>query len=75
MTTSKEVQPTSALMLALEHVKRYYPNVCMVAFSKDGTWQYMDEDFNAPKFGNEIDTSLLENAADSITSFPYIYQL
>jgi hypothetical protein len=65
---------TAELIKALKHVQSVYPQVCMVVFAKDSRWHYMDEVFNAPVFDNRIDISLLEEAADSIETLPFIYQ-
>ena len=46
----------------------------MVVFNKQGQWQYMDEDFGSFVFGDEIDISILEDASDSVTVLPCIYQ-
>ena len=36
----------------------------------------MDEDFNAPKFSKEMkDISLLEEASDSLTQLPFIFEI
>lgn len=60
---------------ALDHVRKYYPNVTMVMFNKFGQWNYCDDDFNAPKFGDEINQSILEDAADSVDKLPNIFLL
>jgi len=62
------------IIKALKHVQSVYPQVCMVVFSKDSKWQYMDEDFNAPVFDDRIDVGILEEAVDSIEVLPFIYQ-
>lgn len=66
----------TAVKRAMEHVRLFHPEVCIVIFNKEGRWQYMDEDFNAPKFGKEMnDISLLEEASDSLSELPFIYQI
>jgi hypothetical protein len=66
----------TAVKRAMEYVRLFHPEVCIVIFNKEGRWQYMDEDFNAPKFGKEMnDISLLEEASDSLTELPFIYQI
>lgn len=64
---------------AIEHVRSLYPGVCMVVFNDMTRWHYMDDDFYAPKFGEDgqpsPDQSILEAAADAVPSFPAVYQL
>jgi hypothetical protein len=67
---------TPQIVKAMEHVRSVFPTVCMVVFSKDGAWNYMDDCFNAPSFeGTGIDTGILEDARDSAPEFPFIYQI
>ncbi len=68
------MKPTKEVLLALEHVRFFHPEVCIVIFSKDGRWLYMDEDFYIPIFSDSIDIGILEAAADSVNYLPYIYQ-
>lgn len=60
--------------IALAHVKQFHPTICMVVFNKEGQWQFMDGNFNSPKFGDEIDISILEAAQDNVPTLPYVYQ-
>ena len=74
----EEQKVTPEIIKALEHVKSIYPDVCMVVFNKDGRWQFMDEDFKAPTFAatpQEVDISILEDAADTVPYLPYVYQM
>ena len=66
---------TKQVLKALNHVRKHHPQVCMVVFSKDLRWQYMDENFNTPKFGKEIDATILEEAVDSLLVFPCVFEL
>jgi hypothetical protein len=67
---------TPQIVKAMEHVRSVFPNVCIVVFTKDGRWNYMDDCFKAPSFkGTEIDASILEAACDSVLEFPFIYQI
>jgi hypothetical protein len=70
---------TKKLEQAFAHIKQFYPSVCIVAFSKNGNWHYMDEYFNSPVFGEEIEVGILEDAADSIINssswLPAIFQI
>lgn len=61
---------------ALKHVRKYV-DVDTVVFFKNVTWMYCNsETHTAPSFeGTDIDVSILEAAADSIESFPFIYQM
>lgn len=65
---------TKEIKIALDHVRKSHPTVSMVVFNKQGQWQYMDEDFGSFVFGDEIDISILEDASDSVTVLPCIYQ-
>lgn len=69
------MEETKEVLLALEHVRLFHPEVCIVIFSKDGRWLYMDQDFNIPIFSDSIDIAILEAAADSLNYLPYICQL
>ena len=60
---------------ALNHIRKYYPDVCMVVFGSDSRWHYMTNTFDAPKFGKEIDVSILEAAADCLIDFPSVFEL
>ena len=62
-----------ALKLALNHVSKHYPDVVQVFFGIDGSWLFTDESMEAPSFGEEIDVSILIEAADaaySLKGFP-----
>jgi hypothetical protein len=58
---------------ALKHVQSVYPQVTTVIFNKYGQWHYTDDNFNYINFDERIDLSLLENAADSVETLPFIY--
>lgn len=62
---------------ALLHVRSVFPDVVMVIFAMDGRWQYLTEDFRAPRFNSKIDTSILERAANAAEEegLPVIYQI
>ncbi len=68
---------TPEILAALDHVRQFHPEVCLVVFNQQGQWQYMSEDFDSPKWDNTspIDTSILEAAADSVEVFPAVFQL
>lgn len=63
------------ILAALNHVKQFYPSVCMVAFDEDTRWQYMDKNFRAPVFGDEISVSILEDAVYDLNELPAVFQL
>lgn len=67
----KTTQRTPMLERAMKHVREHFPHVCLVVFNREGQWQYMDDSFDAPKFGDKINVSILEDAADEVYSkFP-----
>ncbi len=66
---------TPEVMAALDHVISHYPSVGLVVFNGDTRWCYMDEVFNSPTFGPEIDVAILEAAADSLSSFPCVFEI
>jgi|LakMenEpi03Aug12_release.lakeMendotaPanAssembly.Ray.scaffolds.fasta_scaffold833063_3 hypothetical protein len=71
-----EKQDLTAVKKAMEYVRLFHPEVCMVVFNKEGRWFYMDEDFNAPKFDKEMkDISILEQASDSLIKLPFVYEI
>lgn len=57
---------------AFQHVRNFYPDVNMVVFNKFGQWNYMDDNFIVPTFSDEIDISILEEAADTVDNFPTV---
>jgi hypothetical protein len=59
---------------AFDHVREHFPNVAIVVYNREGLWQYMDENFKSFNFNDDIDVSILEDAVDSLTDVPYIYQ-
>lgn len=70
-------QVTNELLRAILHVKQEYKELAIVVFSRDAKWCYMDEDFNAFKFSDNIDVSILQDAIDSVEhqfGLPFIYQ-
>ena len=65
---------TQEIKAAIKHVQSVFPQVCMVVFSKQARWCYMDEEFNTPKFDERIDIGILEAAIDSIEELPFVYE-
>ena len=62
------------IMKAFLHVRAHHSEVKYLFFDREGCWAYMDEELNRPSFGEEIDISVLEKAADSVSSFPVMYE-
>ena len=60
---------------ALDHVRSVFPEVSMVVFNTDTRWRYMDDNFNAPIFNDEIDVSILEDAVYDLSELPCVFQL
>ena len=65
---------TNKVQQALRHVKEHHPEVTQVFYGTDGRWQYCGEAFERPKFGDEVDVSILEDAADSVKSLPAAFR-
>lgn len=61
--------------VALDHVRSHYPEVVMVVFNREGRWQYMSSDFDAPTFGPEIDVGILEDAANAVSDLPAVFDI
>ncbi len=54
---------------AFRHVQKHFPEITHVFYSAQGRWFYCDDCFDAPNFGKtNIDISLLEDAADEVTT-------
>ncbi len=58
---------------AFDHVKSIFPEVVMVMYTPTMKWMYIDEDGEAPAFNDQVDVSLLEDAVDSLDTFPCIF--
>lgn len=65
---------TPEIKRAFQHVQEFHPQVCILIFTTDIRWRYLDIEFNAPVFGEEIDTSILEEAIDTWNVFPAIFE-
>lgn len=62
---------TPQVIAALNHVRQFLPDVTQVMYGADQRWMYLTENGEVPGFaGHAIDTSLLEDAADSLSFFP-----
>lgn len=66
---------TPQVIAALEHVRTYRPEVTQVFYSNDLRWLYMTDDGDVPSFDGELDTSLLEDAVDSLDTFPAAFHI
>ena len=64
-----------AVLLALEHVRSFYPNVVMVVYWSDGRWQYMNDGFGSPEFDDRVDVGILEDASDAVTELPAAFEI
>lgn len=81
MTTAKRLANKTndggkAVELAFQDVKRHFPDVVTVSFDEEACWQFADSEGNAPIFeGTDIDTSLLEDAANTVIAVPVSFSL
>lgn len=66
---------TNEIKKAFDHVRAHHPATTLVVFNKYGQWRYMNDNFVPPVFGDEIDSGILENAADSVESFPAVFHI
>jgi hypothetical protein len=66
---------TPQVLKAINHVKVFYPKICLVVFNTQGLWQYMDENFESSTFGDEVDVSILEEAVDSLDTLPAVFEI
>ena len=66
---------TPQVIAALEHVRTFHPEVTHVFYTNVLKSLYMTDDGDAPAFGGEIDTSLLEDAVDSLDTFPAAFHV
>lgn len=62
-----------AVQTAFTEVKASFPEVVSVEFDSELCWCYRYANGFAPGFDDNIDVSLLEDAADSIDEFPVKY--
>lgn len=61
---------------ALDEVRKYHPEVTMVAYNIYGNWNFTDSEFNSPeKWDQRIDVGVLEDAMESMEKFPAIFSL
>lgn len=64
-STKNTIPPT--IMTAIDHVRRFHPEVDMVVYNDMGRWQFMGENFKKVVFNKEdnMDLQLLEWASDA----------
>ena len=60
---------------ALAHVKQFHPTLALVVFTSNEKWLYMDADFDAFEFGDDIDVSILLEAIDSVELLPAVFEV
>lgn len=69
----------SKVRLALDHVRHYHETIDTVIYFNDGQWLFMSSGTREiPEFVDEIDVSILEEAADEVddtVGFPAIFQM
>lgn len=69
------MKPTKEILKAFAHVKSFHPELNSVFFNREGQWHYMNEEFEGLNFSHDdMDISILEDAVDSLTELPFIYQ-
>ena len=66
---------TAEVQIAIAHVKKHHPTLKYVIFTNDCRWCYMDNDFEAFKFGPDINVSILEEAIDSLGELPRVFEV
>lgn len=67
--------PTKEVLKAFAHVKSFHPELNSVFFNREGQWHYMNEEFEGLDFSHDdMDISILEDAVDSLTELPFVYQ-
>lgn len=66
---------TPQVFAALEHVRTFLPEVTQVFYTNELKWLYMTDEGDVPAFGGDIDTSLLEDAVDSLDAFPAAFHI
>ena len=52
--------------IALEHVRKFHPEVDRVVFWSDQQWLYCDESLDGPTFDKGIDVNILDDALDDL---------
>ena len=55
--------------IALEHVRKFHPNVDRVVFWGEGRWLYCDNNLNPIPFDSRINVGILEDAMDEADNY------
>lgn len=66
MKTLSLSECTKEAIEAFKHVQWYHPTVTQVIYNDDAMWLYMDKDFNAFSFDNDINIDLIQSGIDSM---------
>ncbi len=66
---------TPQVIAALEHVRCHLPDVTQVFYTTELKWLYMTDEGDTPAFEGAIDVSLLEDAVDSLDTFPAAFHI
>ena len=64
-----------ALQKAIDHVRGFFPDLELVVFNAEGQWQYFGENFTAFVFDDRISLDILEDAVNSIVTFPCVFDV
>ncbi|MGI0646957.1 hypothetical protein ACRCPS_18230 [Pseudomonas aeruginosa] len=67
------IQPPVEVVRALDHVRTIFPDVTHVVYTREAKWLYMSDEGAMPKFDGRVDVGILEDAADSLNSFPCVF--
>ena len=62
-----------AVFIALTHVRKFHPEVTMVVYNNWG-WCFLTEDFEAPALSQKLDQDILDDAFDSVTNIPSVFE-
>lgn len=62
------------VLTAMRHVREFLPAVDRVVFWSDGRWRWFTENYEAPAFVPGIDINLIQDACDSLTTLPAVFQ-
>jgi hypothetical protein len=64
------MEKTPQVLRALGHVQKFHPTLHKVHFDEEGMWQYMDKNDMPFEFSDEVEPFILEDALDSLDTFP-----
>lgn len=63
----------AAVTRGLDHVRSIFPDVTHVVYTRECKWLYMTDEGAMPKFNDRVDVGVLEDACDSVESFPCVF--